>query len=84
MKAQALIQLDHQRDIHLSAFLNQSVQGTKKKGKKEVPLYPKFTDFFDYDKQKEAILGEIKEEKQTVKEKHIRELIKQANKKGGN
>lgn len=59
-------ELKQEYDIHLAAYLNHVVQGTKTVGKKTVPLYPKFKDFYDIDKRREEITG-VKVQ-QTVKQ----------------
>lgn len=52
MKAYKLNNLDRQLEIHEQAFLNFAVTATKKVGKhKEKPIYTRFTDFFDYEKE---------------------------------
>lgn len=50
-----LKELDKQKDMHMQAYLNHVVTGTKERGKKRVPLYPKFKDFFDYEKEEQKI-----------------------------
>lgn len=48
MKAQQLKEVDRSRDRHLFAWLTVSAGATKKDGK---PVYKKFKDFFDYEKE---------------------------------
>lgn len=81
METQSLNQLEKQRDIHYQAYLNHAVTATEQRGKKEYPKYPTFKKFFDYDKQKEKLLG--KNSKKEDKHKNIKQLILIANKKGG-
>lgn len=81
MKAYSLKRLDKERELHMQAFLNMAVQSTKEKGKKSVPVYPKFKDFFDYESMEKEMLG-VKEVKQDKNAK-LKELILKANKKGG-
>lgn len=38
------------RMLAMQAWLNQSVQATKKSGKKQVPAYKKFDEFYNVDK----------------------------------
>ena len=38
--------LDEQRSLHMLAWLNVQVKATKQKGKKTVPYYKTFDDFF--------------------------------------
>src|SRR5699024_4541411 len=51
MKAYQLKQVDKQNEMHMQAWLNHAVTGTKEQGKKQVPVYKKYKDFFDYEKQ---------------------------------
>ena len=44
---------------HRQAFLNFSVQAEEKSGKKTVPVYRRFRQFFDYEKE----LKKIKDQK---------------------
>lgn len=81
MKAQALKMLDEEHKSHKQAWINHVVKDTKTTGKKTVPVYKKFTDFFDYQKLEKELLGNEKEEKQ--QDKQLMNLIKLANKKGG-
>ena len=37
---------DHQYDMHLQAWLDWAVQQTKSQGKKVVPVYRRFSDFY--------------------------------------
>lgn len=47
MYAYSLQQIDNERDMHVQAWINHQVTGTKK----DKPLYKKFEDFFDYEKR---------------------------------
>ena len=63
MKAAKLKEVDRDYRNHLQAFLNMSVQAQKKKGKKSVPVFKEFRQFYNYEKAvKEA--QKIKEEKE--------------------
>lgn len=57
MKAYELKRVDKQYDMHLQAWLFQSVQATKPiaGGKKTEPLYKNFKSFFDYEKRIEEV-----------------------------
>ena len=48
MNAQRQKEVDKARDIHLLAWLTVSAGATKKDGK---PVYKRFKDFFNYDKE---------------------------------
>lgn len=62
MKVYQLQLLDKRELMHEQAWINHNVRATKMQGKKEVPVYRDFKDFFDKEKQERAILG-IKENK---------------------
>lgn len=57
MHAYKLKRIDNERDMHIQAWLNYQVQATKPKGKKTVPVYKNFKDFYDYDKNIREIEG---------------------------
>ncbi|MFD2209374.1 hypothetical protein ACFSMW_06590 [Virgibacillus halophilus] len=52
MKMQAfnLSQVDKQHEMHMQAWLNHQVTATKESGKKQVPVFKKYEDFFNYEK----------------------------------
>lgn len=76
MKANALQQLDRDRDIHLQAYMNQLAKATEKKGKRQVPVYPTFKDFYDHEKKEQELLNPV----EIIKNKNNRvHLITQAN-----
>lgn len=77
LKAMSLSRVDKERDLHWQAYLNMVVQSTKERGKKQVPVYPTFKSFFDYEK----ILNGTREER--PKENEFRRLMLLANKEGG-
>lgn len=59
MKAFNLAQIDKQYDMHLQAWLNHQVTQTKTEGtgkkQKQIPIYKKFDEFFDYKKRLEEV-----------------------------
>ena len=56
MKAVRLKQVDMDYRNHLQAFLNFSVKARKKSGKnKSKPVFSKFKQFFDYEKEVEKV-----------------------------
>lgn len=57
IKAFQLERIDKEYDMHLSAWLNHAVTATKEQNKKQVPVYKKFEDFFNYKKRIEEIEG---------------------------
>jgi hypothetical protein len=75
MKARSLKQVDSEYEIHLQAWVSHQVKAEKKQGKKTVPVYEKFSQFFDYEKRINDVLKPKKEKKLTNLEK----LMLQAN-----
>ncbi|MDT2751918.1 hypothetical protein P7G96_06115 [Enterococcus thailandicus] len=61
MTAYRLKSIDEQEKIHLQAWANQQVQATKKRGKRDVPVFDTFGKFFNKKKLEETVLG-VKEE----------------------
>ena len=47
-KAIRMQMLDKERDIHAQAWLNQQAKATKQRGKKTVPYFRSFDEFFSY------------------------------------
>jgi hypothetical protein len=59
MKAERLKHIDLDYRNHLQAFLNFSVKAEKKKGKnKSEPVFKKFKQFYNYDKEIKNAFGE--------------------------
>src|SRR5699024_7775069 len=61
MKAFELAEIDKRYYMHLQAWLNHQVTATKEQGSKQVGVFKKFKEFFDY--EKEINLVENKETK---------------------
>ncbi|WP_193568272.1 hypothetical protein [Gracilibacillus saliphilus] len=80
MKAYNLKRVDIERDMHLQAWLNHQVTATKEQGKKHVPVYKNFTDFFDYEKRVKEIENPTK--KLNPQQRKMAYLAKKANGKG--
>lgn len=57
MKAFNLALVDKEYDMHLQAWLNHTVTATKEQGKKQVPVYGNFKEFFDYEKRLKEVEG---------------------------
>lgn len=62
MEAVRLKQVDLDYRNHLQAFLNFVVKAEKKSGKKTRPVYTKFKQFYDYEKEVEKAKGNGKKE----------------------
>lgn len=78
MKAQRLKRVDKEYDMHMEAWLHRAAGATKQVGQKEVGLYKKFKDFFDY----EARIKEVeapKKPKLSKAQKHMAQLAAKAN-----
>ena len=78
MKAYALKRLDEEHTIHRQAWINQQAKATKQQGKKTVPYYRNFKQFFDYDKLEQDITQPKKKETK-AKENRLANLLVQAN-----
>ena len=61
LKAYELKQVDKDYDIHLQAWSNWNVQAMKESGKKRVPVFKTFKQFFDYEKRIKDVLGKQSE-----------------------
>ncbi|SIT91725.1 hypothetical protein SAMN05428946_2729 [Edaphobacillus lindanitolerans] len=57
MHAETLKRLDQKEDMHLQAWLGHMVTATREQGKKQVPVYKTFRDFFDREKELEGLYG---------------------------
>lgn len=55
MEAARLKQIDMDYRNHVQAFLNFAVKAEKKSGKKTRPVYTKFKQFYDYEKEVEKV-----------------------------
>lgn len=60
MQAERLKQIDLDYRNHLQAFLNFAVKAEKKSGKKSKPVYSKFKQFYDYEKELNKALNKNK------------------------
>lgn len=77
MKAYSLHTLDEEYKAHKQAWINHQVKATKQIGKKTVPVYKKFEQFFDFKKLEQNILGTQKIE--SVSDKEFKRLIREYN-----
>lgn len=83
MKAHRLKRIDKEHDMHLQAWVNQSAKAMKEVGKKQVPVYKSFKEFFDYEKRL-AEIEKPKKAKLTRNQKRMAELAAKVNAgKGG-
>ena len=57
MKAYRLKHVDELYMMHLQAWLNNQATATKQKGKKTVPFFKSFEDFFNIAEEEKKILG---------------------------
>lgn len=82
MKAYHLARVDKEYEMHLQAWLNHVVTATKEQGKKQVPVYKSFKEFYDYEKE----LKKVEQSRQSILTPHQRRLAKlaaQVNKERG-
>lgn len=64
--------------MHQQAFINQVAKSTEKKGNKIEPKYKTFDEFFNYERKRREILGDLYNDK-PQKEERLKQLILQAN-----
>lgn len=64
--------------VHRQAFIHQAVKSTERRGNKIEPKYKTFDEFFNYEKKRREILGDLYNEK-PQKEERLKQLILQAN-----
>lgn len=76
MKAYQLSRVDKEYELHLQAWLNQQAQATKSKGKKTVPVFRTFNDFFNYEERVNEI---VKPKPREVKRSKTELLLLKAN-----
>lgn len=72
MRAHNLARVDKEHDMHLQAWLNYQVTATREQGKKQVPVFKKFEDFFDYKKR----LKEVEQPKQKAISPKMRKMAR--------
>ena len=75
MKAIRLKLVDKQRDLHIQAWLNTQVKATKQRGKKTVPYFKTFGDFFK-EPDDLTVKKKVKEDK---KYDEVKQLLLKAN-----
>ncbi len=69
MHAYNLALVDENNRIHWQAFLNTLARSTKEVGKKIVPVYQTYKDFYDYEKEIERI--EYRESEEEIRKKKV-------------
>jgi hypothetical protein len=77
MKAYRLKHVDELYMMHLQAWLNNQATATKQKGKKTVPFFKSFDEFYDIQEEEKKILGISA--KETVHKKSLSDLFMSAN-----
>lgn len=77
MYAYRLKQVDEELKMHKQAWLNHQVTATKQQNKKQVPVFKKFKDFFDYEKELKKV--EIKDDKISKENQRLARIAKMAN-----
>ena len=66
--------LDKERDIHAQTWLNQQAKGTKQRGKKTVPYFKNFDEFFPHSDE-----GSSKKQARNAEQDALREMVLRAN-----
>ncbi|MGN7284341.1 hypothetical protein ACTHP3_05235 [Shouchella rhizosphaerae] len=79
MKAYQLKRVDKEFEMHHQAWINNQVKATKEVGKKPVPIYKTFKEFYDY----EAQVKEIHNPGSYKLSKRLRRLAKLATRANG-
>lgn len=79
MQAYRLKQIDKERDMHLQAWLNHAVTATKEQGKKQVPVYKTFKEFYDYQKRLRGV--EKPQTRVSANMRHMARIAAKANAK---
>lgn len=79
MKAHSLKSLDLDYKAHKQAWINQQVKATKEQGKKTVPVYLNFKQFFDYEKMEREILGNKEAKKRKERPSELAIMLRKAN-----
>ncbi|MBM7717234.1 hypothetical protein JOC94_004259 [Bacillus thermophilus] len=51
MRAYQLKRIDKEHDMHIQAWLYHMAGATKEQGKKQVPVFRKFQDFYNYEEE---------------------------------
>lgn len=74
MRGYNIRQVDKNMELHLQAWLNVQAGATKKRGKKQEPVYKTFKSFYDYETELAKAKGEHESEflelSKHLKEKH--------------
>ena len=78
MTAYQISELDESRKLHEQAWLNKQINATKQIGKKEVPYFKTFKEFFDYDSKLNEILG-VEKSNPIKNDKKLNSLLQKAN-----
>jgi hypothetical protein len=77
MKATRLRLIDKERDIHAQAWLNVQAKATKQRGKKTVPYFSSFNEFFKSQDEEPVNTPERSQNEQ--ERKQLKALILKAN-----
>lgn len=72
MKAHKLAFIDKQNDMHWQAWLSVQAGAQKERGKKLVPVYQEYKQFFDYEKELKKAGGR-KDDRFSALSKHLKE-----------
>lgn len=80
MYAFRLQRVDEDLKMHKQAWLDHQVTATKEQGKKQIPVFKKFEQFFDYEKQIKEIEREFEEGKKLPERlRNLAQIAKKSN-----
>lgn len=80
MYSYRLQQVDEEQKMHQQAWLNHQVTMTKEQGDKQVPVFKSYKDFFNYEKELNAVEKEFTGTKKiTAKMRKLAQIAKKAN-----
>lgn len=79
MYAYGLKKVDKEYYMHLQSWLNHQVTTMKEQGKKQVPVYKNFKDFYDYEKELNEVKKLTQNKTLTSKQKELANLAKKVN-----
>lgn len=82
--AYAIMKEDKRHDAAIQAWFNQQVQAVKGTGKNAKSAYSKFKDFYDHEKEFNAIFEPVSQQTQRRSIADVNRLMNKKEKKGGN
>lgn len=83
MKAYRMRMVDTEYLIYLQAWVNRGVNAEKKNGKKTIPVYKEFTEFFDYEDRINQVLGKPDRKMMSETAGRYIDFVKERRREGG-